>query len=82
MIIPLQILVWTCFIWYDDNGYVKHIIMTKIMILWMFIWTCLGCYDDDDDDDYSTWDNSLDMFELATSAFVAICTGTDWLVFP
>ena len=52
------------------------------MILWMFIWTCLGCYDDDDDDDYSTWDNSLDMFELATSAFVAICTGTDWLVFP
>ena len=51
------------------------------MILWMFIWTCLDCYDDDDDD-YSTWDNSLDMFELAANAFVAFCTGADWLVFP
>ena len=56
--------------------------MTKIMILWMLIWTCLAWYDDDDDDDYSTWDNSLDMFELATNAFVAFCTGADWLVFP
>ena len=56
-------------------------ILRRIMILWMFIWTCLDCYDDDDDD-YSTWDNSLDMFELATSAFVAFCTRTDWLVFP